>query len=185
MAVLIGQTSAGTTATFMGQGEIEAYPFVAAASGDVATLHLVTKVANAGMSDLLLAIYSHDGGLNRPNALLSYGTSTAASQPATEVQVTLAAPVTVVSGTTYWLAILAEGGSQGFDWQGTNGSLAYGTTGHSVPPASWAHGSTFTDAIPEIWGEDDGGGGDTSGGGGMKRPGRHRGRFPGREPAWF
>jgi hypothetical protein len=28
-------------------------------------------------------------------------------------------------------------------------------------------------------------GSSTHGGGGMKRPGRHRGRFPGRDPAWF
>jgi hypothetical protein len=60
---------------------------------------------------------------------------------------------------------------------------ADGSTAHT-PGGTWASGGG--EWVAGAWSfKADAGGGDTSGGGGMKRPGRHRGRFPGREPAWF
>lgn len=166
MAVMIGQTSAGAAATFTTQGSAVGFKFLADETGDVETLHIISGISNDSMADLHLAIYSDDDGFSpsRPGTLLGYGTATGTPSPATEVQVTLDSPVAVVSGTAYHLVLLPEGGSAGYDWQGTNANVSISGGPLTQPAGTWTHTTNFTDATPAIWGEGTigGGGGDTS-----------------------
>lgn len=157
MAVLLGRTTAGTTADFSAGGNTAAWKFVAVASGDLATIFAEAKVANTATSGRL-GIYSHDSGTDRPaNASpLGVATVTLANFNGSAVcSATLGATVAVTSGTTYWLAWFS-GGADNHNFQGDSSGSYFEATGDfpAVPAASWSGPSTVN-AI--IWGESAGG----------------------------
>lgn len=152
MAVLLGRTSAGTTADFTASGGTAAWDFVASASGDLTTIFAQTKVANAGATGVRLGIYSNGAGVPATGGLL--GVASATSFTGTGVfSATLGTPVAIVSGTTYWLAWFAA--SENFDFQGDSSGNYKEFGAADFPNTSWGGATTgSTNAI--IWGESTG-----------------------------
>jgi hypothetical protein len=158
MAVLLGRTSAGTTADFFGGGvggHTAAWKFTAIASGNVAVLKAQPKVANPTATLVKLGIYSDNGSGTAPNAQLAVAAadSPTAAQGVGPFSATLGAPVAVTSGTVYWLAWYGE--TEDLDFQGDSGGsyLEY----NGSPPSTWGT-STSSSVNAIIWGEDAGGG---------------------------
>jgi hypothetical protein len=148
MTVLLGRTSAGTAGNF--GNNTMAWPFVASNSGQLAVIKAQSKVANASITGVRLGVWSNGAGI--PGTLLAVAAvdSLTAARGTGVFQATLASPVTIAAGTTYWLSLF--GASEGYDFQGTAGAGWKGATGDHVSPfVDDASGDT-TDAI--IWGED-------------------------------
>lgn len=152
MAVLLGRTSAGSVADFASAGRTAAWPFVAAASGELTYIYAQTKVANTATGHRL-GIYANSGGA--PGARLGVASVTIGAPNGTGVfGAQLASPVTIVSGTTYHLASYAVGDN--FDYQGTtNTGAANRETGvlADFPDPFGSFTGPF-DVEIIIWGED-------------------------------
>lgn len=159
MAVLLGRTSAGTTADFSGSGHTAAWPFVASASGTLARIFAQTKVVNTG-SGHRLGIYSHDAGLNRPGSLLGVASVDTGTPTGTGVFSAAISPgVSIVSGTTYWLGWYQTGDP--FNFQGdSSGSYRETNAAADFPNPFGSESTSTVNAI--IWGEDAGGAAATS-----------------------
>jgi len=132
MTLLIGQTTSGTTADFVGSGEGVAYKFTAAATGSAVTIRLQTKVANPEETQIEIGIYN-DGG-TRPSTKI---TSATIANPTGTGEVSVALTASIVNGTAYWLAYTHTNAAT-FDWQGnaSGGYRWYNMAG--VLPASWS-----------------------------------------------
>ena len=104
-AALLGDEAVESNRDSLSGGQAEAFPFPARASGVAGAVHVYIDSANTATT-LLVGLYSNAGG--HPGSLLSKGSLAA---PAPSAWAT--APVTstqLVSGTTYWLAVLGTGG---------------------------------------------------------------------------
>lgn len=111
--LLVGdETTSYATADQTGVGRIEAYRFVAVATGTVSELSERTNSAGStNVTSVVLGIYTDNAGL--PGNVLGQGTAPGAPPPSSWITVTgLAIPV--VKGTTYWLAHLPLGVAGGF-----------------------------------------------------------------------
>src|SRR5690348_15801702 len=105
MAVLLGrQAPVGTTADFNAAGHAAAWTFVASASGQLKIIFSQTKVSNPTATGIELGIYSNVAGV--PSARLGFAAvdDLTAARGTGVFQATLVTPVSIVSGTTYWLA---------------------------------------------------------------------------------
>lgn len=159
MAVLLGRTTAGTTADFLTGGDSGAWRFLAAASGNVATLWFQSKVSNASPATTSVEIGIYTDSATKPNTKLGSATNSVAAQVqgTAAFSVTLGTPVAVVSGTAYWLAIAPGPASVGFDFQG---DASAGTGGWSIDtpasplPATWTENVNNAGPGAIIWGED-------------------------------
>lgn len=150
MTVLLGRTTAGTTADFEPAGTTVCWPFVAAASGDLAVIFAQTKVNNATATGIRLGIYTDSAG--SPSALLAVASvdSLATARTTAVFQATLGATVAITSGVTYHLGWFAA--TEQFDFQGNSSGAYKADSGADfVNPFVTATTGT-TDAI--IWGED-------------------------------
>lgn len=107
MAVLLGSLTASVS-DFFSSGSKAGSRWQAAASGDVATITMDGIRAGSTFTSLQFAIYADSAGA--PAALLGT-TGTTADTSVGSRTLTLGTPVTVVSGTFYWLALLPLGGS--------------------------------------------------------------------------
>lgn len=148
MAVLLGQSSAGTSADFFASSDTAAFPFTAAASGLVTRMWCQLKVANPSFSTAKLGIYSDSAGA--PLTLLGSGTAVAGFTGTGLFFADMATPIAVVSGTQYWLAVSATG--EQADLQGTS-AAGVGKEGIGAMPGTWSAGGNMA-ATPVIWGED-------------------------------
>jgi hypothetical protein len=147
MAVLLGRTSAGTTADFNGSGHAAVWSFVATVSGQLVVLKGQTKVANA-TGVVTMGIYDDVAG--SPTNLL--GKATAVGATGTGVfTATLATPVTIVAGTTYWLGW--RNSAENFDFQGDTVVGAYKENSGTVDFPNPFGGSAAGDRTAIIWGE--------------------------------
>lgn len=155
MAVLLGRTSAGSgTSDFIANGDTAVWSFVASASGQLKYIFVQTQNANATVTAIDAGIYDDVAGTPTNRLGFALADSLAAARGAGVWRVTLATPVTIVSGTTYWLGI--HGGTANFTFKGDAVAATYReTTGVSdFPNPLGATSNGGTTII--IWGEDSG-----------------------------
>ena len=124
-------------------GVAEAFQTTAVASGTVATLTVYVNTGSTA-SSLVAGLYADAGG--HPGALLSQGTLNAPTAGAWNDVPLLGVPV--VSGTPYWVALLAPSGTLAFRDRCCGGGTAAETSSQttlSALPASWTTGSAYKD----------------------------------------
>jgi hypothetical protein len=140
--VLLGDTAVESHTGSLLAGHAEAFRVQASATGLARTVYVYMSSANTA-GTVVVGLYSDAGG--HPGALLSTG-SASASEPYTwsEVSVTQAE---LVSGGTYWLAVLGRGGTLRYrDRQhGPCPSEASTHVNLSAMPASWSVGTSSSD----------------------------------------
>jgi hypothetical protein len=145
VAVLIGGTATSGGADFFGPGDAGGTRLAATASGDVAALTLNIG-AGSTFTSLKVALYSDRPGTTPPSTAepdTKLGEATITGTTAGNRTVSLPTPVTVVSGTQYWLMVLPLGGNLNFN--GATGATGYkGTTGQSALAATFP-ATTFSD----------------------------------------
>jgi hypothetical protein len=103
--ILLGNEALESNRNSLIGGQAEAFPFQARAAGIVGPAYVYVDTGNTA-AILLVGIYSNGAG--RPDGLLSEGSLSAPKSGAWNA-VPLR-PTQLVSGTTYWLAILGTGG---------------------------------------------------------------------------
>lgn len=155
MAVLLGRTSAGTTADFSSAGNTAVWQFTAVDNGILAVIKAQTKVANTAGA-VRFGIYDDSGG--DPGNLLDVADvdSLAAANGTGVAEATMTGGVSIASGNVYWLGWFASADNRNF--QGDSGGVYREPLVPANFPDPWpADGSSSVDAI--IWGEDSGAGG--------------------------
>lgn len=156
MAVLLGRTSAGTSASFISAGDSGGWKYTASASGQLVTLFFQSKVDNSGAPTTSVELGVYTDSANKPGTKLgSTVNSTSAVINATTVwSVTLSPTVTIASGTAYWLCLSAAG--FGYDYQGDSGVILSVDSPANPLPATWTEDANVSDIAPIFWGEDAG-----------------------------
>lgn len=148
MAVLVGNTTAGTTADFFASGNTAVWSFVAVASGRLGRITCVLKVGNPTISAASLGIYDDSAGpVNRLGFAPVISLSDAAGAGAFSADLS-SFNINIVSGTTYWLGV-SETGEQ----VNLQGDVAGGDelTGGVFPNPAGASGGMSS--RPVIYGE--------------------------------
>lgn len=152
MAVLLGRTTAGTTADFVVNSDATAWKVTASATGTLATISAQFKVANAGLTNVQVAIYDDSAGGTRPGARLGEG-STTVGITGTGVFTATGFSVSIVSGTVYWLALRGIG--EQVDFQGSTAGTYVEDTGAGPFQATWPSAGQNAGTIDiVIYGED-------------------------------
>ena len=122
-----GHNSGNNTQTM--RNEPFYYPFIAPKTGDVTGIVVNITSAAASAVNLLVAVYSDDGGV--PNEKLGVATFDAEVSGQTE-QTSLSATVSLVKGTQYWIGYVRSAnvaftmmvGSSGIPWCGPTENLS-------------------------------------------------------------
>ncbi len=154
LAVTSGGSSATGTVLFGDQavepkndsnsaGLAEAFQTTAVASGTVAALTVYVNTGSTATS-LVAGLYADAGG--HPGALLSQGRLNSPTSGTWNDVSLLGVPV--VSGTTYWVALLAPAGALAFRDRCCGGGTAAETSSQktlTTLPASWTTGSSYKD----------------------------------------
>jgi RHS repeat-associated protein len=121
-------------------GTAEAFQYAGAYTGTVNAISAYIDTANAA-STITVGLYADNNG--HPGALL---TSASISNPTASGWATISVPtITLAQGSTYWIAILGNGGQAGFR-DSTNGSCGDETSlqnNLTSLPAAWSTGSTY------------------------------------------
>lgn len=155
--VLLGQTTAGTTADFVLNGDPTGRKFTASASGTLATISCQLKVTNAGLTTAELGVYT-DASTRPGTKLASATTSTGITGTGVFSVDVSASAVSISSGTVYWLAMRCVG--EQVDFQGTSASSYLELATSIALPTTWNTSGNSAGTIGfVIWGEDNGGGG--------------------------
>lgn len=151
MTVLLGRTSASTTADFVGAGHPAAWKFTASASGTLATIFAQFKVANATLTSVELGVYADSAG--NPGALLATGTTTTGITGTAVFSVT-GLSASIVASTQYWLGIRGVG--EQVDFQGDSIASTYleDNTNRALQNPWLTAGNTAGNVGIVIWGED-------------------------------
>src|SRR5271169_702340 len=144
-AVLLGDSSVESQHDSLRAGEAEAFGLQAGATGLARLAHVYVSPTNAA-STVIVGIYSSVPG--HPGSLLSTGAAPA-SVGGTWTAVPVA-PIELVAGSTYWLAILGEGGKLRYRdrSRGSCPSQTSAQTTLSALPASWRIGTAYSDCPP-------------------------------------
>lgn len=152
MAVLLGRTSASTSTDFTTANRTAVWKFTAVLTGSLVVIKAQTKVANATAGGIRLGIYDDTAGV--PINLLAVANvdSLAAAQGTGVFQATLVTPVSIVSGTVYWLGWFVDA-TETMDFQGdTSGSYNESPAATNfVNPWTTGGGGGVINAI--VWGE--------------------------------
>jgi pectate lyase len=140
--LLLGSNVVQSHQDYLSAGQAEAFSLQATASGFAGAIHLYIDSHNRA-GTVVVGLYSNAG--NRPGSLLTTG-SGAASAAGTWTTVSIA-PSQLASGTTYWLAILGEGGTLRYrDYgHGPCPSQTSAQTSLAGLPASWSTGRAYAD----------------------------------------
>lgn len=151
--VLLGRTSAGTTADFNAASHTAVWKVTAVATGTLATLFGQTKVANA-TGTVTMGVYADNAGA--VGTFLGKATATGATGTGVFSADISASAISIVSSTAYWIGW--RNSAENFDFQGDSSGSYQENTGTADFPASFGTGGAGTvNAI--IWGEDAAGGG--------------------------
>lgn len=138
---IIGNNVIRTHAVAPGAGQARAYPFTASASGIANVFNLYFDDGNKATS-VSVGIYS-SGGSN-PATLLSTGSLT--GTPKATWRAISITPVSLTSGTQYWLAVLspsASGTVKFRDKSGGTSKRSYSSTLSQLPD-TWTSGTTYS-----------------------------------------
>jgi hypothetical protein len=140
--VLLGDDAVESQADFLAAGRAEAFELRAETSGLARAVHLYIGAGSAA-STVLVGLYTNSGG--HAGARLR-----AASAPAAGGGTWMTLPISklkLVSGTTYWLAILGEGGTLRYRDR-AQGPCVSETSARShlrSMPLSWKAGTVYAD----------------------------------------
>jgi hypothetical protein len=140
-ATLLGENAVESHVDYVIAGQAEAFRVQAGAS-DVAGLAHVYIDSHDAARTLIVGLYSNGAG--HPGSLLSTG-SVATVQPAAWNSVSLT-PTSLVSGNTYWLAVLGESGTLRYRDR-NNGPCPSETSAQTnlgALSASWKTGKIYT-----------------------------------------
>ncbi|HEY6886160.1 MAG TPA: choice-of-anchor D domain-containing protein, partial [Solirubrobacter sp.] len=142
-----GAAVVGTNASSADPGAGEAYQITGAVSGAVSRLRLYVDGSSTA-TQLVLGLYSDLGGA--PGALLGTGSATTVAKGAWN-EVSLATPIAMTAGATYWFGLVNPVGSGGtLVWRdraggiGGNEQTSFSRT-LSTLPASWVALGRWTD----------------------------------------
>lgn len=125
MAVLLGSLTATGSTTFFNSGDAGASQWQAIGSGSVVTIS--GAVLSSSFTTLKFAIYADSSGV--PGAKLGETVTTSSNTAGTKTMA-LGTPVSVTSGTFYWLALIPAGGSVDVQ-MGAAGNYSYKTAAGS------------------------------------------------------
>ncbi len=140
--VLLGSTSVEWQYDSLTAGEAEAFRLRASSSGVESAVHVFIS-ANSSAATLLVGLYDSAGG--RPGALVSAGsTSVMASGSWSTVSL---APVELVAGKSYWLAILGEGGKLRYRDRASGPCPSETSASRNLRalPGAWRTGASYMD----------------------------------------
>ncbi|HWH92655.1 MAG TPA: PQQ-binding-like beta-propeller repeat protein [Baekduia sp.] len=166
MAVALTTTSIASAATIVvgtsgvrpdvdqnAAGSAEAFRTSATASGTVDSMTVYLNTTNKA-TKLYVGLYTDNNG--HPGTLLTQGSKTSpAAGASNDVTVPGAA---VVSGRTYWIAIMGTGGLLTFrDKAGGGKSETHAVGGLTAMPPTWQTGNAYTDGQLSAYGSDSGG----------------------------
>jgi hypothetical protein len=141
---VLGTTAVNSATDQDAAGLGEAFQARAWATAQVSAI-VVYVDSSSQASQLHAGIYADSSG--RPGSLLAQGSLDSPSRGAWNT-VLLSAPAQIVSGSTYWLAVLGTGGTLVFhDCRGC-GSTSVGSAQANLSslPSSWSSGSVYRDA---------------------------------------
>jgi hypothetical protein len=141
-ATLLGDEAVERQRDYLNPGQAEAFRFQALASGESGAMHLYVDSSNRART-IVVGLYASTNG--RPGALLSTGSASSIAAGAWNTVAISQSPI--VSGATYWVAILGEGGALHFRDRG-NGpcpSESSAQTNLGKLPAAWSAGPLYAD----------------------------------------
>ncbi|HYM55885.1 MAG TPA: choice-of-anchor R domain-containing protein, partial [Solirubrobacteraceae bacterium] len=140
--VLLGESTVESQYDSLAAGQAEAFRLQAGASGPAQLAHVYIGSSNAATT-VIVGLYSNANG--HPGSLLSTG-SAPASKPGTWTTAPIA-KIELVSGRTYWLAVLGRGGTLRYRdrWRGPCPSETSAQVSLGALPASWRTGTLYTD----------------------------------------
>ncbi len=140
-SVLLGDTAVEWQYDALNGGQAEAFRFKAGASGLAGAVHVYTS-AGTSASTLIVGLY--DSAPGRPGTLLSTGS--ASPDPGTWINVSIA-PVELVLGRIYWLAILGRGGWARYRDRASGPCPSEMSASQHLRalPSSWRTGATYSD----------------------------------------
>jgi hypothetical protein len=152
-SILLGDTQGAPSTDYNPAGMAEAFSTTSGASGSVNTLNVFVDSASTA-TKLVAGVYSDYGG--HPGSLLGSGTLNSPT-PGAWNAITLASPVSVTSGTTYWIAILGPSGAGTLRFRdhccgGGSPSETSKQTALSTLPATWATGVRYNDGALGAYG---------------------------------
>jgi hypothetical protein len=140
--VLLGANTVESQYDSLVGGQAEAFRLQAGATGPAGLAHVYISAANTART-VIVGIYANANG--NPGALLSTG-SAPASSAGTWTLVSIA-PIELVSGRTYWLAILGTGGTLRYRdrWRGPCPSQTSAQRTLGALPRTWSDGTVYAD----------------------------------------
>jgi PKD domain len=140
--VLLGDAAVESLRDSLSAGQAEAFPFPAGTSGATGVAHVYIDSKDKA-STLIVGLYTNLN--NHPGSLLSSGSASSLKVGAwNTVSVT---STQLSAGTTYWLAVLGEGGTLRYRDRksGPCPSETSAQTTLSTMPASWKTGTLYVD----------------------------------------
>ena len=140
-AVLLGDTAVEWQYDSLAAGEAEAFRSRADASGLAGAVNVYVD-ARTSASALIVGLYS--SASDDPGTLLSTGSTTTRPGAWTSVSI---APVALVQGRSYWLAILGRGGTLRYRDRDHGPCSSETSAGRHLRalPSSWTTGVTYSD----------------------------------------
>ncbi len=138
---LLGNEAVESSKDNLISGQAEAFPFQAGISGTAGAVHVYIDSHN-GARTLIVGLYTN---LNsHPGALLSTGSLSAPQAGAWNTAAV--APTALVSGTTYWLAVLGTGGTLRYRdrWHGPCKAETSRQTNLGMLAAQWSTGTLYS-----------------------------------------
>jgi chitodextrinase len=147
--VLLGDQQVEPQADSNAAGKAEAFRATASASGTLTKLRVYVD-SGSSASKLVVGLYANAGA--HPGALLTQGSLTA---PVTGAFNEVIVPgVSVVQGTTYWIAILGATGTLRFRDRCCSGAASETSSQTTLTalPATWATGTVYTDGPLSAYG---------------------------------
>ncbi len=147
-AVLLGDTAVEWQHDLLAAGQAEAFRVRAGTSGLTGAVHVYIGVRNEART-LIAGLYTSAEG--HPGTLLSMG-STPAVGAGTWTAVPIA-PVELVQGRSYWLAILGEGGRLRYRDRARGPCPSETSASHDLRtlPSPWRTGTTYSDCPPSAF----------------------------------
>jgi hypothetical protein len=149
--VLLGDQQVEATTDYNNAGTAEAFRALAGASGSLTRLSVYLDSSSTA-TQVIVGVYSDAGG--DPGTLLAQGTLTA---PVPGAWNNVPLPATMISsGTPYWVAMLAPGGSGTLrfrDRANSGGACETSAAANLTQlPATWVRGTVYADGPASLYG---------------------------------
>ena len=139
--MLLGDEAVESLKDHLAGGQAEAFPFPARTSGATGAVHVYID-SNDSARTLIVGLYANLNG--HPGSLLTTGSLSAPQTGAWDTATV--APTQLVSGTTYWLAVLGTGGALRYRdrWHGPCNAQTSRQTNLGALAAQWSTGTLYS-----------------------------------------